>query len=457
MRFQALLLVAAAVALPAAKALHKDQTGLFDWHKELVGTPEFAVFPRHSKRATILVASEKNVVASISPKSGNIVWRQVLDPEDDIRAFVHDGQYALTVSGTTDLRARLWHTGNGFVTWEHPLTAAIPLSLEESAALPTPSSNFPVQAAFFGGKAADVLVLHSGKSLVALNGDNGGLRWKVELPGDEGTVFSRVAIVAQRIYAIGTEGATSSPTLRVVAIDAQKGVVADDYVPPHPAVRSITEFFTTANSESAFLVWNGEGSWVHLLGKKEDAVSASKALNVHAGDAAITAISLEFESTRPEFLVKAGETSIVLRASGTESTSLKAAYSFDDIPTGQYSVFASTYNDAVIVARIHASSIKDGLTVTVVDATTGTLLGKYPVPHSPSTSGSITKAYLDVYPRRNSPLGFRLYAVSTDGSTRLLKEEGVAWSREESLTNVADAVFLDLPEPSLLSQEHDEL
>ncbi|KAJ3404997.1 hypothetical protein HDV05_006813, partial [Chytridiales sp. JEL 0842] len=96
------LLVTAAFMLALiqqASAIYQDQVGLFDWHKELVGVPKFSTIQRLGKRASIFVGTEKNVIASLNPKTGSI----------DV----------LTISGVKQPHVRVWDASTGHLIWDH--------------------------------------------------------------------------------------------------------------------------------------------------------------------------------------------------------------------------------------------------------------------------------------------------------------------------------------------------
>ncbi|KAI8925438.1 hypothetical protein BC831DRAFT_401158 [Entophlyctis helioformis] len=52
---------------------------------------------------------------------------------------------------------------------------------------------------------------------------------------------------------------------------------------------------------------------------------------------------------------------------------------------------------------------------------------------------------------------FNLLAVTQDGSVHLFRRSGLVWTREESLSQVADGAFLDLPSTTTYSEHFDEL
>ena len=76
------------LAMPAM-ALYEDQQGTFDWKKDFLGAAKFAAFPPGQSAASrVFVAAEGGVVASLSLRTGEIVWRVLLEELDAIVAQV---------------------------------------------------------------------------------------------------------------------------------------------------------------------------------------------------------------------------------------------------------------------------------------------------------------------------------------------------------------------------------
>uniref|UniRef100_A0A1B0D303 ER membrane protein complex subunit 1 n=1 Tax=Phlebotomus papatasi TaxID=29031 RepID=A0A1B0D303_PHLPP len=115
--------------------LYEDQIGKFDWRRSFVGKLQDGFFDSVGNDL-ILMTSEEGVVAGLSAKTGDILWRQVLEksPRGDIKhaAFYMDTQSVtpqstlLTVSGQTPTLIRGWNPTEGFLMWEWSLTSHYP-------------------------------------------------------------------------------------------------------------------------------------------------------------------------------------------------------------------------------------------------------------------------------------------------------------------------------------------
>ncbi|KAH1004284.1 hypothetical protein HUJ04_004063 [Dendroctonus ponderosae] len=102
-------------------ALYEDQVGKFDWKRSFIGKAKFASF----EARRIIVATEENVLASLSLETGDIQWRQVLeDPSGSQIEFLQVGKEILTISGSNNTwLVRSWEISSGSLLDEWPLSA----------------------------------------------------------------------------------------------------------------------------------------------------------------------------------------------------------------------------------------------------------------------------------------------------------------------------------------------
>lgn len=97
--------------------LYEDQIGKFDWKQSYIGKVKFASFDSVKR---IIVATEENVIAAINIKSGQILWRHVLeDPPANSVELLNVDKEIVTVSGHEDVfYVRGWELSNGVLLWE---------------------------------------------------------------------------------------------------------------------------------------------------------------------------------------------------------------------------------------------------------------------------------------------------------------------------------------------------
>lgn len=102
-------------------ALYEDQVGKFDWKRSFVGKVKFASF----EVRRIIVATEENVLASLSLETGDIQWRQVLeDPRGAQIELLQVGKEITTISGSNNTwLVRTWEISSGSLLDEWSLSA----------------------------------------------------------------------------------------------------------------------------------------------------------------------------------------------------------------------------------------------------------------------------------------------------------------------------------------------
>ncbi|KAG7213130.1 hypothetical protein KM043_002446 [Ampulex compressa] len=104
--------------------LYEDQVGKFDWKQNYIGRIKFASFDTVSAAKKMIVATEENVIAALNLKSGQILWRRVLEKgcAGRIRALggVADG-HLISVSGGVPAIVRAWDLATGHLLHEWPI------------------------------------------------------------------------------------------------------------------------------------------------------------------------------------------------------------------------------------------------------------------------------------------------------------------------------------------------
>ncbi|XP_050039237.1 ER membrane protein complex subunit 1 [Dermacentor andersoni] len=104
-----------------AYALYEDQAGKLDWRQRFIGKPLY-VYADHGSvgpNQRIVVATEKNVLASLNTRNGALTWRQVLEQDGSMHAVSSSGDL-ITVSGNAPY-VRAWDVHTGVLQWEKTL------------------------------------------------------------------------------------------------------------------------------------------------------------------------------------------------------------------------------------------------------------------------------------------------------------------------------------------------
>ncbi|KAM3959763.1 ER membrane protein complex subunit 1 [Aphomia sociella] len=103
--------------------IYEDQIGKFDWRQTYVGRIKFSQFDTVSTAKKIIVATEENVLAALNLKTGQVVWRHVLESASTGNfQLLHVTEKVVTVSGSNPYLVRGWDSATGVLLWEWSLT-----------------------------------------------------------------------------------------------------------------------------------------------------------------------------------------------------------------------------------------------------------------------------------------------------------------------------------------------
>ncbi|KAJ3048353.1 hypothetical protein HK097_010648 [Rhizophlyctis rosea] len=436
-----------------ACALHADQAGIFDWHKQLIGTPKHTYFGTSAKgRSTLFVATEKNVIASLSPKTGKAAWRQVLEPWEEILAFKEGsagplsflGLFSVTgTEGADGVNLRLWDASNGFVQWERP------------TGLPTPVTTTKARfSAFFGDD--NIVAVLNGNTFVKLNLEDGKPIWTKTQSGK--AIYTHIVAVGDKLYAVGTKTAEEHSNVSILSLNPKTGEILSTYQPKHSTVVSANIFTVGADH----IVWTaGSDTYVHRLGGKEsDVHDAQKFLRAEerSEHGYVIARSLAIGSNGVNAMQLAGlEEHYIWDGTFVDGkANLKVMGARP--PAGWIIYTVAELEGGLFVARIMGTAWEKDWTIELLETKTGNVVVKHTIIHDFNAAGHIVKAHLQIARNKaTSNVNLRLFLVTSDGSTRMWKDDSVLWTSVEALAHATAAQFVDLPGKDLLSQVHDEL
>ncbi|XP_063827135.1 ER membrane protein complex subunit 1 [Ostrinia nubilalis] len=103
--------------------IYEDQIGKFDWRQTYVGRIKFSQFDTVSTAKKIIVATEENVLAALNLKTGQVVWRHVLESASTGNIhLLHVSEKVVTVTGSNPYLVRGWDSTTGVLLWEWSLT-----------------------------------------------------------------------------------------------------------------------------------------------------------------------------------------------------------------------------------------------------------------------------------------------------------------------------------------------
>nr|CAG8470736.1 11817_t:CDS:10 [Entrophospora candida] len=420
-----------------------------------------------SRATTILLATDRNVIASLNPRSGNIEWRQIFKEDEPILAFKGYEEVGLSISQHHGFNIRLWNLQTGFLLWEQALK-----NPEFDPTNNQYSDDSPGCDIVFEKDGSSVIVLIEGSTIISLNITNGNLIWKSGSLDSSSMTFYKLIKHDQKIYAIGLKKGFKSYSIGTMSFDVKSGA-ANSKILSSSLAHKDDMIILGGGSNDGFIVWKeGERIRVNRLGTSNieqapldkslyEKVMPSFPANTKAKDIRFVDLNL---NSRNEFLIETltkddYSSSAVLTVDPKDG---KLTVLYDMKAKKGNSVYAGAIDKSnrLIISRSWAAS-KDIIKVEIIDPASQSVSSNHEISYSISSSGELANSMIDVIiPKNNTEklsVAYRMLAISADGSIHFLKENNVIWEREESLAHTIQVEFIDLPERKLWTQETDEL
>uniref|UniRef100_A0A803YN11 ER membrane protein complex subunit 1 n=1 Tax=Meleagris gallopavo TaxID=9103 RepID=A0A803YN11_MELGA len=397
------------------------------WRQQYVGKLKFASLEAAQGSKKLLVGTEKNVVAALNSRSGEILWRHAdkATPEGAIDAMLIHGQDAITVSSAGRI-LRSWETNIGGLNWETSLD----------------TGSFQT-ASLVGLQDAVKYVAVLKKAAISLHYlSNGHQKWVEHLPESDNTQY-------QMLYSHGTGvihvlGVVPQSHLKVLTLRVEDGEVIEQTKVAAPWLKSL-------NGACGVV---GEAVLVCADTATHSLYVCSLETEQEVKQIPLQSLDLEFaDGFQPRILatqpsvINASRTQFFLQLSPGHFSLLQckqgllshlrdfqqaALVSF--ATTGEKTVAAvlTCRNELVGTAcqNCFISIQADG----VITNLTGLLFFFFP------------QLYIQVFLKKDDSVGYRALVQTEDHMLLFLQQPGkVVWSREESLAEVVSLEMVDLP------------
>ncbi|XP_063001103.1 ER membrane protein complex subunit 1 [Elgaria multicarinata webbii] len=422
---------------PPAAAVYEDQVGKFDWRQQYLGKIKFASLESSQGSKKLIVATEKNVMAALNSRTGDILWRHVDKgtPEGAVDAMLIHGQDAITVSNGGHI-LRSWETNIGGLNWEISMDAG----------------SFQT-ASLVGLQDAVKYVAVLKKSALSLHYlSNGHQKWVEHLPDSE-------IVQYQLVYSHGTGvvhvvGVTSQNHLSVITFNVEDGEITRQVRVPAPWLRKLSEACGVA----------GEGVLVCADGDTHSLYTLSLGVGEEAKQVPLQSLGLEWTdgfqprllpsqpnaagASRTQFFLRLGPGHFALLQYRNGVPSL-----LRDFPQAGLATFATTNEKtvaAVLTCKGEAESLpchNQSYAVNLYLAETGQRLLDTVISFTLEKSSTRPEQlYIQVFLKKDDSVGYRALVQTADHMLLFLQQPGkVLWSREESLAEVVSLQMVDLP------------
>ncbi|KAF8952668.1 hypothetical protein BGZ46_003410, partial [Entomortierella lignicola] len=464
--FQTLTLWAIVLAFLATTvvALDESQAGIIDWHHKWVGTPHMSAAPRTVRGSNLIyVASDKNVVAAIKAKSGELAWRQVLREDEPVHALRVISGNLLTLTGTSEFHTRLLDSKSGHVIWDFSPAGEVAF-LDFGQTVTTTSED------------SNLIILNQGAHVRKVSAKAGTELWHWKAEEGSPTIYFSVLEAngfsghKDVVYVVGLQRGIDSYSLEVIALDSNTGSAIKTF-----NIGSKISSFEDAvvlgggsTSKDGFVVWLEKDHLKALtLGTEKPTQSNLKDIISQVESLEVLVSKLEFDSLGlPE-----GQTLFILGGTVGEYHDAKGAGLFKINEKTKAVEFVSDFGERtglstytattkpgtndVVILRAFREDEESGALETF-DVTEGKVMAHQSLALDFDKYAHITFAHLELY-SKGQGIQSRVYFSTMDGSFHAYSEvESERWYREESLAYIRDVEFVDLPERKLWTQDVDE-
>uniref|UniRef100_A0A8C9SQP6 ER membrane protein complex subunit 1 n=1 Tax=Scleropages formosus TaxID=113540 RepID=A0A8C9SQP6_SCLFO len=419
-------------------AVYEDQVGKFDWRQQYVGKVLFAHFESHSQASKkLILATDKNIVASLNPRTGDLFWRQVdkAGPEGHIDTLLFHGQDAVVVTGNGRL-LRSWESSVGALNWEMLLDPGSFLA-----------------AVLVGTQDSVKFVAVLKKATVSLHYlSNGHQKWTETLP-DSDTVHY------QAVYSSGGSqlfvlGVVPHSHLSIITFNIEDGEITSQRSVDAPWLSSIQARCTVVGQGVLICADASTLSLYMLPLSSEEPVGLQQVplqsldLDLALGFQPVL-LTTQPNPARPplaQFFLQLGpDHHVLLQLSDGHLSPLRdfqPAFLVSFATTGEKTVAA------VLSPKNETVSSKEGAcSVSLYSADSGRrLLDTTVTIHLDPNGGKPEKLYVHAFLKKDDSVGYRVLVQTEDHTITFLQQPGrIVWTREEALADVVTMEMVDLP------------
>uniref|UniRef100_A0A667XQV1 ER membrane protein complex subunit 1 n=1 Tax=Myripristis murdjan TaxID=586833 RepID=A0A667XQV1_9TELE len=412
--------------------------------QQYVGKVRFAHFDMHVQSSKkVLVATEKNVFASLNTRTGEVYWRHVdkTGPEGNIDALLMHGQDAVLVVGNGRL-LRSWDINIGGLNWEIVLD----------------SGSFQ-SACFVGQQDSVKYVAVLKKSAVSLHYlSNGHQKWVENLP--ERYVIHRY----QAVYSGGngevyTLGVVPHSHITIVAYSVEDGEIIKQISVDAPWLSNIQASCAVVGQGMLICADPATVSLymldLNVQSQMTQIPLQSLGLEVSPGFQP-TVVSTQPNPARPphsEFFVQLGPDHYqLLQLNNGQIVALrdfKPAMLVSFATTGEKTVAAvmAPKNKTVSYFEDTHSFLSRACSLNLFSAESGRrLLDTTLIFNMDPNGGKPEKLYVQAFLKKDDSVGYRVMVQTEDHTLTFIQQPGrVMWTREEALSDVVTMEMVDLP------------
>ena len=411
--------------------LYEDQIGLFDWRRRFVGKLNYIHFDgsaANNKR--IIVSSDENVLAALNSRTGNLIWRRVLERSSNtIDKLLHFSDHLISLSGRGKF-LRSWDPANGNIIWEN--TLAVDESLQEKA------SGLKSVDVVASDELMDIFVM-AGNNIKAFSIASGKEIWSKE---ESRNLFGLMLLVND-LFTVGSEDDKifmQKLNIKTGNKEHSHSVVASWLLHKETSCVFISNTLVCADPVEKI---------IHMLQLQSDGITVQSTLisvlssmDIRNVDKLALSLphSLSIIQTRREFLLQLDDKhSMLLRLDKGNSISLLKEYNQE--------LLFHTSSIGGDVLLMTAALSENGMELQCYNIDTMTEAeGMRQTVSIPAHHGKPISLYTHFFLRKDHTIGYRVLTMFQDYSISLSQHTGrILWTREESMATITAVEMIELP------------
>ncbi len=381
------------------------------WHLPLLGLPlshsSFFHTPASPQATQLFYSlSELGILSATVPENGTIKWRLPTD-----QTVMKLGSNAIFTAGNATLKA--FNALLGFNLWDMQLDGIVDYQV-----LPVDSLS----------ASEDVVVLQKSNVLTRLSGSSGQVLWEQQIAKGKACQLSRSG---NQVYVVATAPSGQSYVLYVNIIDAlsgehQQSINLDGHIDSEDALLTAKSFGMPV------AIWMYRKSMkANLLGTKA-VETLSKEVTQD-----VKVVAPQTTSGFSSFLLQSADGSAETYEINTERHRIQSLAKTVNTKPGQW-VLSQLENESFFVKLT-----KDSVEVYRNDLTT-------PLHSLPHDLGEVTYFSVGLEKSGNTINLHTLFFMKEGGEVGIWSESGTLWQRDEALSTIQEAVFLELENPKVM-------
>lgn len=398
----------------------------------------------------LVVTTEKNVIAALNARTGDLFWRHVdrSGPEGRIDALLTLGQDAITVSGGGRM-LRSWETNIGGLNWEMPLDAG----------------SFQLAGLVATSDAVKYIAVVKKGSISLHNPSNGHLKWMESLPDSD--IVQYEMLYSQRTGVAYVLGVAPQKHLTFVAFNMGDGELIQQVTVEAPWIQTLNDVCGMVGSGTLVCVDSFSHSLYMLTLDTEQEMKQvplqSLDLEIEEGfqpkiitnqpNLASSLLSRFFLQLSPNHFVLLQYQNGVVSPVRDFAQAIMISFA----TAGEKTVAAVLFPKPEAVKASGTSDAHEGISpeeagllmynIQLYLADSGRRLLETTITFSVEKNcGRPEQMYIQAFLKKDDSVGYRALVQTTDHMITFLQQPGkVLWIREEALAEVVTMQMVDLP------------